>query len=291
MNIYRLVLAIVIFISTLNATEYTFTKTAPFNPLLVNGYESCEANATKMIREEAIKEYIGCDTDTKAYKIDVTKISQGARSITLDECSIESTFSITSEYFEKNDFLIGSYGAICMGYDTSLIEEDSSWDSFEIGVYAGYTGSQDSLEMTSGNSKIYYNYDKVLLYGLRASYAYKLFDSQYIGAKIFVATSSESYEGTETSTEKSRNDGDPAIQRFGAGIYYAYRYHLKTELSAGINFISDSVTRNYTNTSYDASVTTANLEVGAGYYVLPYMKLWGSVASDASIGFGVSWVW
>jgi len=156
-----------------------------------------------------------------------------------------------------------------MEYDTSLIGKDSSWHSFELGLYAGFTGAQDSLEISSSNSKIYYNYERVLLYGLTASYAYKLWNSQYIGAKLFFATSSESYKSSSTSTSKSRNDGDPAIQRVGAGIYYGYRYHIKTEFSAGLNYISDSVTRNYTNNSYDASVSTVNLELGAGYYVLP----------------------
>ncbi len=291
MNIIRLFLVTLLVIATLNATEYTLTKTAQFNPFVINGYESCEANATSKIKEAVIREYIGCITDAKDYNVNITLLSYGDRSITLNECSIEATFDVTSEYLSENDFLIGTDGVICNGYDTSLIEEKSSWKSFEIGLYVGTTGSQDNLEMTSSNSKIYYDYDSVLLYGLTASYAYKLFDSQYIGAKLLFATSSESYEGASASNAESRNDGNPSIQRFGFGAYYGYRYHIKTEFSAGLNYLNDKVTRNYTNNSYDATVNAVNLELGAGYYILPYIKLWGSVSSDASISAGVSWVY
>ncbi len=290
MSAFKALIVIAVLVSALTASEHTFTKTAPFNPLLVSGYDSCEANATNMIKQKALREYMGCESDAEAYKIDVTLVSHGDRSITLEECKVEATFSVTSEYLDENDYLIGSSGIICMGYDTRLMQEDTFWHSFELGVYAGFTGSQDSLEMKSSSSKIYYDYDQVLLYGVTASYAYKLLESQYVGAKLLFATASESYDDS-TSTTKSRNDGDPSISRVGVGVYYGYRYHLKTELSAGLNYISDSVTRNYTNNSYDATVSTVNLELGAGYYVLPYMKLWGSLSSDVSASVGVSWVY
>lgn len=291
MNIFKLLLVIVTIVSSLNASEYTFTQTAPFNPLLSNGYEICESNATKIIKEKAVKEYMGCETDTTPYNVITSLVKEGDKSITLDECTIESTFSVSSKYLDKNDWLRGRIGAICMNYDKSLIEDNNSWYSFELGFYVGFTGAQDSLEMTSSNSKIYYDYDQVPLYGLNASYAYKLFNSQYIGAKIFLASASESYDTSSVSTTKSRNDGNPAILRYGAGLYYGYRYHLKTELSAGLNYVSDSVTRNYTNNSYSATVRTVNIEVGAGYYILPYLKIWGSISSDSSKRAGVALVW
>lgn len=291
MNIYKLLLVAVTIISNLGANEYTFSKTASFNPLLSNGYELCEANATQMIKKEALKEYMGCSTDISPYDVITTFVKQGDRNITLDKCTIESTYSVKSKYLDKNDWLRGRFGAICMNYDTRLIKERDTWHNFELGFYMGFTGAQNSLEMSSSQSKIYYNYDKVPLYGLSASYAYKLFNSQYIGAKFFIATALETYKTSNTSMTKSRNDGNPAILRYGGGFYYGYRYHLKTELSAGVNYVSDSITRTYTNNSYTASVTAVNIEIGAGYYLLSYFKLWGSLSSDSSMRAGVSWVW
>jgi hypothetical protein len=285
-------LATLLLISTLSATDYTITKSAPFNPLLSNGYESCEANATKMIEQKAINEYFGCSVYLMKYDIHVKQQFLGNRSITQNECKIEATYSVSSKYLDANDYLKGSFGAICLGYDTTLTEDDTFWYSFELGVFMGTTGSQNSLEMRSSNSKIYYDYDAIPLYGLIASYEYKLFSSQYIGAKVLFATSFETYQNTSvTSSNISRNDGNPSIKRFGAGVYYGYRYHIKTELSTGLNYTNDSITRTYINNTYNANVSGVNAELGIGYYILPYLKIWGSVTSDTSMNAGVSWVW
>ena len=104
MNLYKLLLIAMMLTATINATEYTFTKKSTFNPLLINGYKLCENNATQKIKEEAIATYLGCSIDTKKYEINSRLLNYGDRSITLDECSVEATYEVTSNYFDDNDF-------------------------------------------------------------------------------------------------------------------------------------------------------------------------------------------
>ena len=275
----------------LQAQEYTMTKSAPFNPLLTHGYELCEANVTKMIEEEAVSKYMGCKVDIKRYQISVEHVSQGDRSLSLDECTIEETVTVTSEYLDNNDYLKGSSGAVCSNLDTRLIEKERSWSEYEVGVFYGMSNSQDELEMSSDDNKIYYDYAHVPMIGIQASYVHKILSSQYIGAKLFFSKAFENYEETSFSTSKSRNDGDPSILRLGAGLHYGYRYHLRTEFSVGMNYYQDTVTRTYANNTYTATVNGFNANVGVGYYVLSWMKIWANVGSDLSGNVGVSWVY
>ena len=239
MNILKLSL-IILSVTTLYAQEYTITKVAPFNPLLVGAYKLCENNATNLIKEEAIINYIGCKSEN-SYDISVLEMKQGKRNITLSECSIETTVDVKSDILETNKYLLGKNGAICNKFDTKLVENNKRWSSFEIGIYYALSNKQEKLEMSGSDSKTYFSYDKVPMYGLNLSYLYKIVDSQYIGLKAYYMKAFETFTDT-TTTGKNREDGNPSISRVGGGISYGYRYKLQTELSATLNFYKESVT-------------------------------------------------
>ena len=274
--------------SILFATEYTITKKAHFNPLLVSGYEQCENSAINMIKKEAINDYIGCESNNQ-YDISITQLRYGKRTITLDECIIEATLEINSKLLSKNNYLLGESGVICSGYNTQLIENDSSWNSLELGIYYALSSSQKSLEMISNNHKIFYDYEDVPMYGINLSYLYKIVNSQYIGIKLNYAKSFETYSQTSSLDTKSRNDGDPSISQTGATLIYGYRYHIKVEGTVGLNYTKESVIRTYTNNSYKAEITSINAEIGIGYYIVPYLKIWGDINSVLSTKVGISW--
>lgn len=125
--------------------------------------------------------------------------------------------------------------------------------------------------------------------GAQASYNHKIFNSQYLGVKVFVAKLAESY--SDTSTPTSLNDGTPSVLRVGAGAYYGYRYHLKTDFTLGANYLFDSLQRNYINNSYTANVSRVNIEASIGYLILPYLKISGTLASDISMTLGLGLVY
>jgi len=276
--------------SILFATEYTITKKAHFNPLLVSGYEQCENSAINMIKKEAINDYIGCESNNQ-YDISITHLRYGKRKITLDECSIEATLEVSSNFLNEHNSFIGDSGIICSGYDTKLEEKNVSWSSFEVGFYYALSASQDSLEMISNNSKIFYNYENVPMYGITLSYLYKIVNSQYMGLKLNYALSFETYTNSESLENKSRNDGNPLISQLGATLLYGYRYNIKTEVTAGLNIVQESVTRTYANNSYKADIQMINIELGVGYYLFPIFKIWAEVDSGLSTKIGFSYIY
>ncbi len=269
-------------ISTLQAKEFTITQSAPFD-ILTMSYKECEKNALKKIEEKAIIEYIGCSVDTSSYDIKVRHIREGEKSVDKESCNVESTVSVESTYFINNPEYLGKDGLLCGGYD-------SDSHSFELGLFAGVSGLHENVKLSSSSdTSILLNYSNVTLVGLHGSYMYKIFDSQYLGAKLLVAKGFETYTSSEYTNP--REDGNPSLFRLGMGAFWGYKYHEKTSISLGVNYLMDSVTRNYVNNSYSANVSSVNVEATVGHFVLPYMKVWGSLASDVSANVGVSFVY
>lgn len=287
MKKYRYLLMALLSFNVVNAQEFTITKAAPFD-ILQSTHESCQKDVMKLIEEDAINQYMGCTVDISMYDIKVTTVESINSSVTHNECSEESRVNVSSKFLDENEYYRGSNGVLCSGYDVSIEQDDTPWSSFELGLIIATSGAQSSLEMGSSDSKIYYKYDQVPMIGFNLSYLYKLFNSQYVGGKLFYASSSETYSSS-TSTTKERNDGNPAITRTGLGAFYGYRYHAKTDFTLGLNLLSDSVTRTYTNNTYTASVSGVAFEAGVGYLILPYLKLWGSLGSGVT--FGASFVY
>ena len=286
---YKSLLLIVTILTSLSAKEYTITKKVSYD-ILKESYEDCDKNATKQIEEDAIAKYVGCETDLSKYSIDFRHINFGDRLVTQNHCSVESTVEVSSDFLDEHDYYLGSQGVICGGFDPSIEKNNVFWNSFELGMFVGLSGSQNEVEMSSSDTKIFVEYDSVPLVGINGAYLHKIFNSQYVGAKLFLAKGFETHSAN-SSTTTVRNDGNPSILRVGAGAFWGYRYHVKTDFSLGANYLYDSLTRNYINRTYTASMSKFNVEAGAGYLVLPYLKVWGTVASDLSANLGLSWVY
>lgn len=275
-------------LTRLSAEEYNITKTVDFDTLN-HSYDACEARMIDAMYQTAIEKYIGCKTDVSAYDIKIYPKSIRKRAINIDSCSIESTVKVTSEFLESHDYYRGNRGVICGGYDPAIEVEDAFWNSFEVGVSVGLSGKQEEVKLRGDNKEIFLEYDTTMLVGMNAAYRYKIYDSQYIGLKVFVAKGFESYTDN-ISSKKVRNDGSPSILRLGGGALWGYRYHVKTDFSLGANYLYDSLSRNYINMRYTGNISRFNVEAVAGYLVMPYLKIWGSVASDLSANIGISGV-
>lgn len=226
----------------------------------------------------------------KGYEISLKLLKQGRRSISLSECSVEASVELSSEFLDAHEYLLGKNGAICSAYDTKLIEKESAWSSWEFGVFYTTSDTKDKLALSSDESKIFYDYANIAMYGLNATYLYKVLDSQYAGLKLSYAFAPQTYTSTPASNTKTRADGDPRISKVGAGVVYGYRYHIKTEVSTALNVYTQNVTKTYTNNTYETTFTTVDLEVGVGYYIMPSIKLWGSINSELCYALGVSYV-
>ncbi len=276
-------------LTSLHATEYTITKKVSYD-ILKESYGECDKNATSLIEKDAIERYVGCQADLSKYSIDFRHINFGDRLVAQDHCSVESTVEVSSDFLDEHDYYLGSHGVICGGFDPSIEKNNVFWNSFELGVFVGFSGSQNEVEMSSSDAKIFVEYASVPLVGINGAYLHKIFNSQYVGAKLFLAKGFE-VQPENSSTITVRNDGNPSILRVGTGAFWGYRYHVKTDFSLGANYLYDSLTRNYTNRTYTANVSKFNVEAGAGYLVLPYLKVWGTVASDLSANLGLSWVY
>lgn len=286
MQIMKKLFFLVLLVSISDAQEFIIKKSIPFD-ILNTSIESSERDLLNIIEKNAITRYIGCSLDSLNYDIKTKIVDIDDRKIAQDKYFIKVTLDISSEFFSKHDYY---KDILCKGYDTSLEIDNKIWNSFEMGLFIGLSDSKDSLDMKSKNTKIYYKYSKVPLVGLNLSYLYKILDSQYLGIKLFSAFSVET-NSKSTSDTKVRNDGNPAILRVGVGTFYGYRYHLKTDFTLGANFISDSVTRTYTNRTYEAIVSSVNIEAGIGYLIFPSLKLFLGLASDTSVNTGISFVY
>jgi len=288
MILTRFFLIIALSITSIQAAELTMSKSIGFD-VLTQEYEKCETDALDALKTKAMEDYVGCKIDVSKYDVHVNVLTINDRGITQDTCYVEATLEVNSSYLDTHSYYLGSRGVLCQDINTSLEQNGKSWNAFEIGLFTGLSGPQDAIQMHSSDSTIELEYGTTLMVGLVGNYNHKIFNSQYIGAKIFLAKGFESYTDGET-TAIGNNDGTPSILRIGGGAYYGYRYHLKTDFSIGVNYLMDSLTRNYTNNSYKATVQRFNAEASVGYLVLPYLKLWGSVTSDMSASIGVSWV-
>ncbi len=273
---------------TLHAEQYTIEKASPFD-ILTQSHESCEANATRQIELEALERYVGCKADVAQYNITMREVERLNQKVTQDSCSVESTVELASPFLDEHSYYRGSMGVICQGFDRAIEKDDASWQNFELGMFVGLSGAQSEVEMADDVSKIFVEYDSMMLVGINGAYIHKIFNSQYIGARLLVAKGFESYNDN-VSTTKVRNDGTPSLLRLGAGAMWGYRYHMKTDISLGVNYLYDNLSRSYTDRTYTASVGRANAELSVGYLVIPQVKLWASVASDVSANVGVSWV-
>lgn len=279
----------VLSVSSLGAKEFTVTEESPFD-ILKMSYETCEKNVLEKIKKEAIKQYVGCDVDVASYSIETRLISEGERSIGTDICSVEATLHVSSDFLDNNSYYLGEEGLLCAGYNLSISKEDEFYNSFELALFAGVSGSRDSVRMDSSDSSIYLKYSNIPLFGLKASYLHKIFTNQYLGANAFIAKGFETY--TDSSSDVVvREDGNPAILQLGAGVFWGYRYHIKTDISLGVNYVMDSLTRNYTNETYTRDIATTVGTLQLGYFILPSMKIWGSFSSDVSASAGLSYVY
>ena len=287
MHLLKTLILIAFSVSWVYAQEFTMSKSMVFD-ILTEEYETCETNALDALKSKAIEDYIGCEKDHSKYDVQVSVLSINDRGVTQDRCYLDATLEVNSTYLDAHDYFLGTMGVICQDIDTSLVESDKAWNSFEVGMFVGMSGAQEAIEMSSSGYKTTLEYDSSLMVGIVGNYNHKIFNSQFLGAKAFVAKGFESYTDGDSATPT--NDGTPSILRVGGGIYYGYRYHLKTDVSLGANYLMDSLSRTYTNTTYKATAHRVNVELGFGYLILPYLKLRGSVASDMSADIGVSWV-
>lgn len=289
MMLYKSLLIMVTVLTALSAQEYTITKKVSYD-ILKESYEDCDRNATMQIETSAIEKYIGCEADLSKYSIEFRHINFGDRLVSQNQCSVESTVEVSSDFLDAHDYYLGPQGVICGGFNPSIEKNNVFWNSFEFGIFVGLSGSQNEIEMSSSDTKIFVEYDTVPLVGINGAYLHKIFNSQYVGAKLFLAKGFE-VQPESGSTTAVRNDGNPSILRVGTGAFWGYRYHLKTDFTVGANYLYDSLARNYTNRTYTTSVSKFNVEAGAGYLILPYLKVWGTVASDLSANLGLSWVY
>jgi len=288
MTLKRVFLLIALSVSLMQAEEFSMSKSIAFD-VLTQDYEKCEQDALEALKTKALEDYVGCKADVSMYDVNVNILSIEDRGITQDTCYIQATLEINASYLDTHSYYLGAHGVLCQNIDTSLEQTGKSWNSFEIGLFTGLSGAQEAIQMSSTDTTIELEYDTTLMVGIVGNYNHKIFDSQYIGVKVFIAKGFESYTDEDPSAVV-RNDGTPSILRVGGGAYYGYRYHLKTDFAIGANYVLDSLTRNYTNASYEARVRKFNAEASVGYLILPYLKLSGSVASDMSANIGVSWV-
>jgi len=286
----KISLCILLLNTFLNAQEFSIIQKAPFD-ILNNTYESCEKKALNNIDAEAIRQYIGCDIDVHQYSVQVSLRHEGERSINEKECSVEATVDVKSEFLDNNTYYLGKEGLLCAGYNLAISKENEFYNSLEIGMFVGVTGTHESIQMDSSDSSIYLTYSNVPILGIQASYIYKIFTNQYIGANVLLAKGFESYSDSSSSAATVREDGNPSILRVGVGGFWGYRYHIKTDFSLGVNYVMDSLTRTYTNNTYTANIANSVAFAQVGYFLLPYMKVWGSVSSDVSANVGLSYVY
>jgi len=287
----KLFFVLFVIVFNLYAQQFFITKKEPIDLTKQNGYDICEANATNKARVSAINQYFGCSVnDYVKQKVFIKFDGHRKRELTLQECKIESIFSVSSVFFDQHKYLLGKYAPLCRGYDISLIEQKQKWYSFELGVYRGNSGTQNKLELKSNQRKIYYRYSDIAMYGFNFSSIYKTFPSQYIGVSFFSAMSFETYANNISEETKIRNDGDPLILRYGTTLFYGYRYHLQTEFKIGMEYFVDTIKRNYSNYSYSIKFKAFTINFGVGYYIFSNIKIWMEMPLDQRLKLGVSYV-